>query len=573
MKTTLHCLHPKTIMTSDGRKIVVNCGECIVCRNSVRSSMLEKLSAEVRKHKFAYFGTLTYADRFLPRICIREAAYYNPDIQGSYDWRSPGYPYWPKFLESLNSPSVHYYRFEPFGVFDPSSISQCRDYSFQLSKEVFQPVFERMEPQITPYVPVLNYRDFQLFMKRLRKRIHSFCVTNKLSSKDEKVNYHVVGEYGPLHFRPHFHFLLFSDSDEVSANLIEFVSESWSLGFCNTSLAGPGSASYVASYLNCYSYLPRFYTDYCRFWRPFSRGSIGLGSPDQENLSEVELFDDERFDPVSVSDGSTYVQSGLPRSYFVRLYSRVSSLFGRGVDETYDLLCRISQVYRKFGFDGKKEVFTEFKTLKCACLNYVSEFALTKWIGRLRYVLLDADAYPADSLMSFLSDRNSECAEYVRFDLVVHRLYSLANNLRGFLRLFCVSLYDFVYFTFVKFSCLFFHVRKYVDRLAVGSLSGYYRNLVEIENECDSSGFSENEKLDALFSSVVLWYGAARDPRDVYVAEDGCRLFRYRRGSYAKRKISELLDFFRVHVKHKKLNDALLFNSKYLNQYGRFVFA
>lgn len=50
--------------------------------------------------------------------------------------------------------------------------------------------------------PTFIYRDFQLFMKRLRK---------KLSNIDPsiRISYFVVSEYGDLTGRPHYHFILF----------------------------------------------------------------------------------------------------------------------------------------------------------------------------------------------------------------------------------------------------------------------------------------------------------------------------------------------------------------------------
>lgn len=54
----------------------------------------------------------------------------------------------------------------------------------------------------------LEHRDFQLFMKRVRKHF------------GKTVRYYMCGEYGPLNFRPHFHACLFNvdfQSDRVQA--------------------------------------------------------------------------------------------------------------------------------------------------------------------------------------------------------------------------------------------------------------------------------------------------------------------------------------------------------------------
>ena len=57
-------------------------------------------------------------------------------------------------------------------------------------------------------IPYLRKTDLQLFLKRLR-----YYVTKRLPK--EKVRYYAVGEYGPVHFRPHYHLLLFLNSKEV----------------------------------------------------------------------------------------------------------------------------------------------------------------------------------------------------------------------------------------------------------------------------------------------------------------------------------------------------------------------
>ena len=53
--------------------------------------------------------------------------------------------------------------------------------------------------------PYVHMRDFQLFMKRLRKMVHQLG----LIRSDETIRYLHSGEYGEINGRPHFHALLF----------------------------------------------------------------------------------------------------------------------------------------------------------------------------------------------------------------------------------------------------------------------------------------------------------------------------------------------------------------------------
>lgn len=94
--------------------------------------------------------------------------------------------------------------------------------------------------------PSLEYRDFQLFMKRLRKRLGA-C------------RFFMGGEYGELHGRPHFHALLFGVSFSDRRYLAkspsgqrlyssELLSSLWPQGYASVGEVSFESAAYVARY-------------------------------------------------------------------------------------------------------------------------------------------------------------------------------------------------------------------------------------------------------------------------------------------------------------------------------------
>ena len=88
----------------------------------------------------------------------------------------------------------------------------------------------------------LSYVDYQLFMRRLRKRA------------GVPVRFYMCGEYGPLMDRPHFHAVLFGYDffDRVPWKRNLFRSPSleglWPLGFSTVGDVSFESASYVAAY-------------------------------------------------------------------------------------------------------------------------------------------------------------------------------------------------------------------------------------------------------------------------------------------------------------------------------------
>lgn len=92
------------------------------------------------------------------------------------------------------------------------------------------------------FQPSLSYRDFQLFMYRLRKRY------------GKGIRFFAAGEYGELTLRPHFHVLLFglSFNDGVKCGENIFASRQlsslWTSGFSSFGEVNYQSAAYCAKY-------------------------------------------------------------------------------------------------------------------------------------------------------------------------------------------------------------------------------------------------------------------------------------------------------------------------------------
>ena len=99
-----------------------------------------------------------------------------------------------------------------------------------------------------PDPPSVDVREFQLFMKRLRKKY-----------APKKIRFFHCGEYGDTNRRPHYHAILFNHDFEdkklwrMSNGLPLYVSEDlsslWPLGFSSVGAATFQSAAYVARYI------------------------------------------------------------------------------------------------------------------------------------------------------------------------------------------------------------------------------------------------------------------------------------------------------------------------------------
>lgn len=127
-------------------------------------------------------------------------------------------------------------------------ISRSRDWTLRILHEASQNspnwfvTFTYRESPIS-----LRYRDFQLFLKRLRKSVGS-------------VRFFVVGEYGEQFSRPHFHAILFGlqldDLRPVSllSSKKEFwtsakLEKLWGHGYVTVSVVNQQTAGYVSRYI------------------------------------------------------------------------------------------------------------------------------------------------------------------------------------------------------------------------------------------------------------------------------------------------------------------------------------
>ena len=91
-------------------------------------------------------------------------------------------------------------------------------------------------------VLLLCKSDYQLFLKRLRKR---------LSNLDKiKLRYVVCGEYGGKTNRPHYHLALFLDNNVPYRVVKKFIDDSWNKGFNSVEYLDVKKIEYLVKYFN-----------------------------------------------------------------------------------------------------------------------------------------------------------------------------------------------------------------------------------------------------------------------------------------------------------------------------------
>lgn len=345
LKAVDHCQHRSFITNKyTGARIAVDCGQCDYCihKRAKKASMRVRTAGSAFKH--SYFVTLTYDNEHIPlMVCKVLHSEYDDvvGISGDIHFGDEYHQYIPVSEYQCNDDSMlrHIFFEQVQGTvpFDREikEYVPVRDNWFLSMNAIRSFITKTQAVDNSPYpaaeqydlndlIPFLNYVDVQNYIKRLRK--HLFL---KLGTY-EPLHFYAVGEYGPVHFRPHFHLLLFTNSDKVSEVLRYCHDKSWKLGRSDFQRSTGGASSYVASYVNSLSAAPLLYRS-CRAFRPKSRASVGFF---EKGCSFVEGEDpyaqiEQKID--SVVNGRIYnfngisVRSTPSMSYIRTLLPRFSS--------------------------------------------------------------------------------------------------------------------------------------------------------------------------------------------------------------------------------------------------------
>lgn len=334
-KLVTRCQNPRTVVNKYTHEpVVVSCGSCPSCvlrRSGIQTNLLTSYSSQFR---YVYFVTLTYAPCFLPTLevsiveaCTDDIADVSvvPDIN-DLDASDPN-TYLFGFRSVPRSASVKLKCSTVERTFKDPDIS----FSYPMTPKELLSILNKVKHNIPNRIPYVCNRDLDLFLKRLRSYY-----------PNEKLRYYAVSEYGPTSFRPHWHLLLFSNSERFSQTVLENVSKAWSYGRCDASLSRGFAAPYVASYVNSFVALPDFYVQMPKVVRPKSFHSIGFTEsnlfPRKVRIAEIDEVADKCLNGVRVErDG--YFRTIKPSwPYLLRLFPRFSDAIRQSPSNVYQLL-------------------------------------------------------------------------------------------------------------------------------------------------------------------------------------------------------------------------------------------
>lgn len=443
LKAVDHCQYRSFITNRyTGQRIAVDCGQCDYCihKRAKKASMRVKTAGSA--FKYSYFVTLTYDNEHIPLMTCEvlhseyeDALSISGDKIFGYERHSyiPVSEYQPEDSSRLRH--VFFTQVQGTVPFD----REIKEYvpvkdNWFLSMDAIrsfirktQAVDNSVYPVAEKYgvdnlIPFLNYVDVQNYIKRLRKYLYQ-----SLGSY-ETLHFYAVGEYGPVHFRPHYHLLLFTNSKEVSEVLRQCHDKSWKLGRSDFQIARGGASSYVASYVNSVSAAPLLYRS-CRAFKPRQRASLGF-------FEKGEVFD-ENEDPYraieqkidSVVNGRVYnfngvsVRSTPPMSYIRTLLPRFSSA-------RYDDAVAIARIIRAVASAPKRMA-------RFGIVDYDSDSILSIVRAYYRYIALNHILTDEDKIVLHSArclTRFCNSSSDVDINCFINKLYRLFLHVSKFLR-------------------------------------------------------------------------------------------------------------------------------------------
>lgn len=285
-----HCLSPITVpdKAHPGRFIKVPCGHCASCVNKRSLQWSSRIEVEASQHKYVFFVTLTYSDKFVPLFYPEEVL---------------DYPY-----------VTEYQRIKLIDYIQKNKVSD-------------------------KYL-VLRYSDIQNFLKRLRNYIYE---DNKVSEEQKVVRYYCCGEYGETTFRPHYHFIFFVDSDRIGqcigksgkTKFESYIHKAWSvpsenkkyripIGRIDCQFVRDNAAKYCSSYVSSFAYIPAFLrTNFAPFCRASKAPPIGSFKFDVSQAKQIVVGGYNEFTNFQGDESKGNVNIPLFKSLKDSLFPRI----------------------------------------------------------------------------------------------------------------------------------------------------------------------------------------------------------------------------------------------------------
>lgn len=344
-----YCFNPIHVV-DDSKDVIVPCGKCDGCRLHKANEWSMRLASEIESCPFPVFTTLTYSNKYLPKLKLFQDKY-DKDFN-CWSWKSD------------HDENVRLtLKFTSDGI---KTVEKVRDDNIVVNGNYF-PI------PITNYgnshIPYASKRDFQLYLKLIRKLIYEQFPEKTAEAK--RIRYHCISEYGETLYRPHLHVIFFFYDEEVSTYFIEYlVYACWQM--CDktritdyTQYCDGRASSYLTQYVNSVSRLPKVYREVkeLRPWRLASKSfAIGYNNFSKEQVSESIIAGNYTFRKPVVSLGKS-IDLRFPKGYISSVFPK-SYEFGKS---TYNRKLRIYGLFYAYMSD-------KFLCRQCRHCDYSSRY-------------------------------------------------------------------------------------------------------------------------------------------------------------------------------------------------------
>lgn len=309
------------------------------------------LALEESNAMYCYFVNLTYDDAHVPSVRVPHDADF-----GSFTE-----------FEIITPRLKEDKYFEPY----------CVDYDSDIEKSIGilcaqRDEYSRLYSRSHKFVPhdviyLLHYPDIQRFIKRFRQ-----YANRKYKAS---VRYYVIGEYGTNSLRPHWHLLLFFDSDELARDLercyyptgdelienpdLKFYTESdcsesihslWKFGFATTERTNKSAYYYVSGYVTSSSCFPLVLS---ALSRPHSLHSQFFGQVLEEEEVKCSILS-QNFEFFRLhyrhSSKGYQIPYALWRSYYTRFFPVFTGLVNMSREKVFYLFGVWQEIGRLSGY-------------------------------------------------------------------------------------------------------------------------------------------------------------------------------------------------------------------------------
>lgn len=496
----IKCLHPQRIMNSYTHEIMnVPCGHCEACRLNKHQRYTFLCKLESFTSGVPLFVTLTYRNSAIPRAQFCEST------------------------EEINS----------FGLFDEETGEQLNELAVsEHEKELLAAKF-----RLFGACPYLRKIDLINFLKRLR-----YYVTKEYP--EAKLRYFACGEYGPVHFRPHYHILLWCDFKEAKSKLDEYIYKAWSFGRVDCQLSQGDSSRYVAGYVNSFSNVPKVLASSATC--PFVLHSIRLGQGFlQGKRAEIYAAPPREVIKRSIPFDGRNVEFNLWRSayaYFFPKCYRFSTSSSCRLFGTYTCFMQLSKLFETKSIKAISEM-----TALIAIGLYSRDHSLPMFLYNYNIDIRNNE-HLTNFIENLIENEITDALENGEgpFKRLVQKAYRLLSLSRHFLYFVCnrpSNGSDFP--TLSEINRKIKAIQEFYKTLDYMNLTKFYESQKMLYEDELNNGTDEDSLDDALCPYFYDNYKSDYTMLPIY----------------SKFK-AQVLEQYNQSTKHKKLNDLnkLLFN-------------